>query len=207
MQKLFFVSVLICSFFTLGLFGQDASGRVIGTVTDQTGAVVPNARVVVTNVATAESREDQTGSDGSYQVLLLPIGTYTVSVEAGGFRRASTDTQKLEINQSLKIDIKLEVGATTETVQVQSQAIGVETVNATLGHSVTSRQIVNAPLNGRNTLSLALLEPGVIPNLSWQRSLQRGGKSWRLSHLSAGWRRQQQSTGQRCGLQSQSRHC
>src|SRR5205823_2298308 len=134
-------------------------------VTDQTGAVVPNAKVVVTNVATGESRETTTGSDGSYQILLLPIGTYKVAVEATGFRRASTEPEKLEINQSLKIDVKLEVGSITETVQVRSVATGVETVNATLGHSVTSTQIVNAPLNGRNTLDLALLEPGVIPNL------------------------------------------
>src|SRR5713226_302882 len=148
----------------LPLAAQDATGRVIGVVTDPTGSVVPKAKVTVTNVETGVSRDTVTDGDGSYQILLVPIGAYTVSVEAQGFRKTVTSPQRLAINPSLKVDVSLEVGATTETVQVESSASGVETVNATLGHSVTSAQIVNAPLNGRNVLSLALTEPGVIPS-------------------------------------------
>jgi len=148
----------------LPLAAQDATGRVIGVVTDPTGSVVPKAKVTVTNVETRVSRDAVTDGDGAYQILLVPIGAYTVSVEAQGFRKTVTSPQRLEINQSLKVDVSLEVGATTETVQVESSASRVETVNATLGHSVTSAQIVNAPLNGRNVLSLALIEPGVIPS-------------------------------------------
>src|SRR5260370_13322835 len=93
----------------------------------------------------------------------MHIGYYKVTAEAPGFRKSVTSSEKLEINQSLKVDIKLEVGATSETVQVEAVTSGVETVNVTLGASVTSAQIVNAPLNGRNVMDLATLMPGVIP--------------------------------------------
>jgi outer membrane receptor protein involved in Fe transport len=165
MQKLFAVFAL-CLLAAVGLFGQNATGRVIGVVTDPSGSVIPKAKITVTNVDTGVSTETATGDDGSYQALLLPIGMYRVAAEAPGFHKTVTAPQKLEINQSLKIDIKLEVGSTAETVQVEANASGVETVNATLGTSVTATQIVNAPLNGRNVMDLALLVPGVVPGLA-----------------------------------------
>ena len=149
---------------TFPLVAQDATGRVIGVVTDPSGGVVVKAKITVSNLDTRISRETTTGEDGSYQILLLPIGSYTVEAEAPGFRKVVTSPEKLEINQSLKIDIKLEVGSTTETVQVESAAIGVETVNAGLGMAITSTFINNLPLNGRNSLDLAFLSPGVAPS-------------------------------------------
>ena len=157
------LALLLLLGWCLSVFAQDATGRIIGVVTDATGAVVPHAKITVTNTATGIKNETTTGDDGSYQVLLLPIGAYTVAAEAPGFRRTVTGGEKLEINQSLKVDVKLEVGQTTETVQVEANASGVETVNSTLGASVTSTQIVKAPLNGRNVMDLAKLLPGVIP--------------------------------------------
>lgn len=161
------VCALLAVLVVIGLpvAAQDATGRIIGVVTDPTGSVVPKAKVTVTNVDTGINNETTSSNDGTYQVLLLPIGMYRVTAEAPGFRKVVTSPEKLDINQSLKVDIRLEVGSTAETVQVEANATGVETVNATLGHSVTATQIVNAPLNGRNTLDLALLQPGVIPNL------------------------------------------
>jgi hypothetical protein len=140
---------------------QDASGRIVGAITDASGAVVPGARVTATNVGTQATRETLSDKDGQYQVLELPIGVYRVAAEHPGFNRAVTGDQKLLINQSMRLDLSLTVGQTTETVAVQAQASGVETVNATLGQSVTSRPLVNLPLNGRNVLDLALLQPGV----------------------------------------------
>jgi len=163
---------------------QDATGRIVGVATDPSGAVIANAKITVTNVGTNISNETTTASDGSYQVLLLPIGSYTVTAEAPGFRRLVTSAQKLEINQSLKIDVKLEVGATSETVQVEGVASGVETVNATLGSSVTESQIVNAPLNGRNVFDLALLIPGVIPAVAGNGSFSvAGGRGDSVTYL------------------------
>lgn len=145
---------------------QDATGRVVGTVTDAQGGSVEGAHVTVTNTQTKETRAVTSGKDGAYEVLQLPIGTYSVTVEQPGFRKVVTTPQVLEINRSLRMDVHLEVGAVTETVQVEGQAQGVETVNATLGQSVTTQAIVNLPLNGRNVLDLALLQPGVTPTSS-----------------------------------------
>ena len=116
-----FFSFLVC-FALMGarLEAQDATGRVIGMVTDPSGSVVPGARITVTNVDTGIKRETAAADDGTYQALLLPVGRYRVTVEARGFRKVVTDPQQLDINQSLRIDLKLEVGAATETVQVEA---------------------------------------------------------------------------------------
>jgi hypothetical protein len=143
------------------VWAQDATGRIVGNITDNAGSLIAGAKVTVTNEATHVSAVGTTGKDGFFQVLSLPIGTYAVTIEMTGFRKQVFDHQILEINQSLRLDAKLEVGARSEVVEVTSQAPSVETINPTLGESVTSRPLVNLPLNGRNTLDLALLQPGV----------------------------------------------
>ncbi len=156
-------TLLILMWLGLPAAGQDASGRIIGVVTDPSGSLIPNAKVSITNVETGISSDTITNSNGAYQVLLLQVGSYQVSAEAQGFRKSVAAAQKLEINQSLKVDLKLEVGATSETVQVEATASGVETVVASLGSVVSGSQISEAPLDGRNVMDLATLLPGVIP--------------------------------------------
>jgi hypothetical protein len=140
---------------------QEATAKIVGTVTDQQGAVVPGVRIAVTNTATNVTNTTTSGKDGFYQILDLPIGTYHVSARHQGFRTAEATTTRLEINQSLRVDFHLEVGSVNEQVTVEGQGTGVETVNPTIGQSVTERPIVNMPLNGRDVLTLALLQPGV----------------------------------------------
>src|ERR1700733_5699919 len=140
---------------------QDATGRLFGTVYDQQGAVISSAQITVTNTATQVVRTSVTDNEGHFQVLALPIGNYTVRAEHAGFRTVISSEQKLSINQALRIDIKMEVGAASQTVDVGAEAAPVETVNATLGQSVTGRVLTNMPLNGRDMLDLALLQPGV----------------------------------------------
>src|SRR5689334_7849683 len=159
---LVFFALLLCG--GANLFGQDATGRVIGIVTDPSGAAIPGVKVTVTNTGTLVARDTTTDQNGYYQVLDVPIGFYSVTAESSGFSKAVTGARQLFINQSLRIDIKLAVGAVSETVKVEGQATNVETVNATLGQSVTTRPIQNLPLNGRNVLDLALLQPGVSEN-------------------------------------------
>ena len=101
-------------------YGQDATGRVTGIIYDPSGATIADAHVTVTSVATKISRETSSDATGFYQVLALPVGYYTVSVEHQGFRSVTTAQSKLEINQTLKIDIKMEVGAATESVTVEA---------------------------------------------------------------------------------------
>ena len=140
---------------------QEANGRVIGTVYDQQGAVIPGVQITVTNTATAVSRTTTTDRDGHFQVLELPIGTYQVTARQPGFQSVVSEAQKLLIGQSLRVDMKMQVGATTQTLNVEAIGAPVETVNATLGQSVSSRALVNLPLNGRDVMDLALLQPGV----------------------------------------------
>ena len=142
---------------------QDATGRVVGKITDPAGAVIPGARVTVTESDTQLTRDTTTGADGTFQVLSLPIGRYSVVVEHPGFSKVSTEPQQLFINQSLRVDVALQVGQVSSTVEVQAAATSVETVVSMLGASVTQQVIQESPLNGRNTLDLALLQPGVTP--------------------------------------------
>ena len=140
---------------------QDATGRIFGTVYDQQGAVIPAAQVTITNTATKDARTVTTNKDGYFQVLALPIGNYKVTAEHAGFRTVISAEQKLLINQALRIDFKMEVGAENQTIEVGAEAAPVETVNPTLGQSITGRTLTNMPLNGRDMLDLALLQPGV----------------------------------------------
>jgi len=147
--------------FAIPLSAQDATGRVIGSVADPQGAAVPGAQVTATNVDTRQSSTATTREDGSFELLHLPIGRYSVTVERDGFNKVVTQVNKLEINQSMRFDITLAVGAVNQTVTVEAQTSRVETVNPTVSATVTGEAIQQAPLNGRNVLSLALLEPGV----------------------------------------------
>ena len=141
--------------------GQDATGRVIGTVTDQQGAAIPAAKVTVTNAATSIATTITTKDDGTFEVVNLPIGPYRVEVQHDGFNKVVTQPNRLEINQSLRFDVVLTLGAVSQTVTVESQTSRVETQNSTVGATVTGEAIQDAPLNGRNVLDLAKLQPGV----------------------------------------------
>jgi len=143
---------------------QSARARIVGTVKDPHGAVVAGASVTVTNVATGTANKAVTDQEGYYQALELPIGSYKIKVQRDGFTTAETVAYTVEINQVQRIDVTLKVGAKSETVEVTGEAAQVEIANPTLGASITSRPIVDLPLNGRNVLDLALLEPGVTPH-------------------------------------------
>ena len=144
-----------------GTAAQNAAGRIIGNVTDPSGASISGATVTVTNAATQNSQQTATDRDGYYQVLTLPIGTYSVAIEKDGFQRQIFENQALQINQSLRVDAKLALGTKNETIEVKEQVGGIETVNQTIGATVVGEAIQRAPLNGRNVLNLALLQPGV----------------------------------------------
>jgi hypothetical protein len=149
---------------TLAAEAQVSTGRIIGIVTDPQGAAIAGAKIIVTNTGTNVHWETATAADGSYQVLDLPIGTYSVQAEREGFEKVVTSVQGLEINQSLRVDVRMTVGAVNQVISVESQAAQVETVNPTVGGTVTGAPIQSLPLNGRDTLSLALTLPGVTPS-------------------------------------------
>lgn len=161
--KWILLSVITAVLFGVSASAQDANGRVVGTVTDTQGAAIAGARIIVTNVGTNGVSDTVTNNEGYYQVLQLPVGSYTVSAEHAGFGKVVTAATPLDIGQTLRIDVHLKPGSVVETVQVEAESAQVETVNATLGATVTGTQIQNLPLNGRNTLDLALTQPGVMP--------------------------------------------
>jgi len=156
---------------------QDATGRIVGTVTDPSGGIVAGATVSVTNTGTGVARQTSTDKQGYYQVLELPIGRYSVAADAPGFSRKLVAARNpLEINQTLRIDVPLEVGAVTDVVNVEGGASAVETQNATIGATVSGDAISALPLNGRNTLDLLATQPGVTPK-DTDATRQAGGYS------------------------------
>jgi len=160
-----FAVLALIMIFPVGLvFGQAGTGRVIGTITDESGAAIAGAKVTVVNALTNVHWETTSGSDGAYQVLDLPIGKYSVAAEHEGFAKAVTPVQELEINQSLRINVRMKIGSVSETVTVEALAAQVETISPTVGGTVTGAPIQNLPLNGRDTLDLALTQPGVLPS-------------------------------------------
>src|SRR6266566_4440820 len=146
-----------------GVCGQATSGRISGTVTDSSGAVIPNAAVTVTNNATNLMRTVQTDDSGFYTITNLPVGTYSLQVERTGFKKSNQTDNVLAADTRLTINVTLEAGAVSETVEV-STAAG-ETVNTTSGEVarvVDRRQVQNLALNGRNYMQLVTLIPGAV---------------------------------------------
>ncbi len=154
-------AIFITLFAATPAWTQNAGGRVVGVVSDEQGGLVPGAKVTVTNTGTKVNYTATTDKDGYFEVLDLPIGNYHVTVEHDGFSTAVTQEQKLEINQALRFEITIKVGTQSQTVTVEANVAGVETVSPTIGQTVSGAQIANTPLNGRDVLDLALLQPGV----------------------------------------------
>src|ERR1035438_8412826 len=143
---------------------QDTTGKIVGIVSDPSGGVVAGATVTVTNTGTQVGRRTSTDRQGYYQVLELPIGRYEIAAEAAGFSRMVVAAKNsLEINQTLRIDLALTVGAVKDVVTVEGGASAVETENSTIGATVSGTAISELPLNGRNTLDLLATQPGVTP--------------------------------------------
>src|ERR1700751_3321538 len=136
------------------------AGSIQGVVTDPQGGVVPNAKVTITNRDTAASVDTTTTSAGTFTSGSLIPGNYTVRVEAPSFKTV-TATYVVQINQVSSATIKLELGASSTVVEVSGQAVSVNTDQAQVSGTLTSQQIENLPVNGRNFLDLAQLEPGV----------------------------------------------
>ena len=138
----------------------DPTGTISGTVLDPSSAPVPKARVVATNTATGLNRETLAATDGGFVFPLVPVGPYTISVEAPGFRRFEQRSVIITTDVNVTVPVVLQVGDVAETVTVEARASLVETRSGTLGQVVTQQKIVELPLNGRNAATLVLLSPG-----------------------------------------------
>jgi hypothetical protein len=139
---------------------QVPTGTIAGTVTDQTGSVVPGASITVTNKESAEIRRVTSAADGSYLVAALPAGLYSVSVEASGFRTIVRDAT-VATGTTIKVDIGLVLGDTKDVVTVEAASGQINYESQSVQGVVGRQQIQGLPLNGRSFLNLAILEPGV----------------------------------------------
>ncbi|MEJ5369212.1 MAG: TonB-dependent receptor [Bryobacteraceae bacterium] len=156
-----YVQILLMACVCAAAWAQTSTSRISGTVLDASGAVVPRATVILTNDATGVSERQETTDAGLYSFPSVPVGVYTLRVEAPGFRTAVRGGVVLQVNTPLTLDVTLEVGAPTESVVVSASAEMLQTTSATLGNVVEQRAIVNLPLNGRNPLTLLMYERGV----------------------------------------------
>jgi hypothetical protein len=154
------LAVLLFSFQPARAQSNVQAGTIQGVVTDPQGGVVPNAKVTITNKDTGASNDTTTSSAGTFTSGSLIPGNYTVRVEAPSFKTVSA-SYVVQINQVSSATIKLELGSSNTVVEVSSQAISVNTDQAQVSGTLTTQQIENLPINGRNFLDLAQLEPGV----------------------------------------------
>src|SRR5215467_11206256 len=141
----------------------DVTGSILGEVRDRSQGVVAGARIVATNVETNLSQETTSAADGSYRILALPAGKYKLTATGNGFRQFTATDIEVKVNDQLRIDITLDVGAITEQVQITANAVQVETESTQLGDVVDSKKMLSLPLNGRSYLDLLGLQAGVVP--------------------------------------------
>jgi hypothetical protein len=154
--------LLSCSLLVIPklLLAQVDRGSIVGLVTDPAGARVQGAQITVTNLAANQSASVTTDSNGEYTANLLRIGVYSVTVEKPGFQRAVQSSVDVGVNQTVRVDIALQIGSATESVQVTAAPPLLQTESSSLGTIETERRISELPLNGRNFIQLAYLGPG-----------------------------------------------
>src|SRR5580765_2354014 len=150
---------------------QSDRGTITGTVTDPASAVVPGARLVLRNVETGALAEAQTTMTGNFILPSLPVGSYDLTVEASGFKKALQKALQVQVGGTMRLDIQLEVGATSESVTVTAGAALLKTENAEQSMNVTGEKVNDMPINFggggsagggiRNWLSFVMLAPGV----------------------------------------------
>jgi hypothetical protein len=142
------------------LSAQVITATLSGSVTDPSGGLINKAKVTARNLDTNLTREAQTDSDGRYLVPFLPVGRYSLTVEAAGFKTLVKEPIELTVNQTASVDASLSIGQTSDTVTVSGDANLIQTETSQIGGVVGTTRIIELPLNGRNVLQLVQLLPG-----------------------------------------------
>jgi hypothetical protein len=173
------VAMLAALCFSSSSYGQ-AIGSFSGTIMDKSGSAIVGATVKVTSQGTGAVREAKTDETGHYIVNLLPVGIYTIRVEFQGFQPAEAKDQRLQIDESRELDFSLNPASVSSTVEVVADAVAVTTTNPTLGQVITSQQVAQLPLNGRDFVQLATLTPGTTQETN-PNSFFNGGPSSEVS--------------------------
>lgn len=146
-------------------FGQ-ATGSFSGTISDKAGAVIAGASVKITSQATGLIRDTKTDDSGHYLVPLLPVGFFSIHVEAQGFGPAEQKDIRLQVDEQRELNFSLQPASVSTSVEVSATEVAVETSTPTLGQVITSEEVAELPLNGRNFVQLATLTPGTTASTS-----------------------------------------
>src|SRR5215471_8557014 len=151
-MKVRLFSWIICLIVVIpsALYAQVTTATIVGTVTDPSGAAVPHAQVTATNTGTTQARSAETNDQGEYRIEFLPVGEYSIEVNAPGFRKVVHKNVVLQVDQSARVDVPLTVGQTSESVEVTAAPPLVNTSDVELGRTVENVEIVDLPIVNRN---------------------------------------------------------
>lgn len=152
---------LLCVLASAVALAQSTGGRIVGRVSDPTGASVPGATITLTNEATGVNSTNTSDANGDFSFLQMPVGTYTVTVDRSGFKQDVRKGTVLELNEVLTLNTTLQVGSKSETVNVTGEAPLVDTTSTQLGSVMNDLAVKQLPLNSRDTYQLLQLQPGV----------------------------------------------
>ncbi|MBV8902805.1 MAG: carboxypeptidase regulatory-like domain-containing protein, partial [Acidobacteriia bacterium] len=195
----YFSFIAVCALLillTAPMYAQMAGGTISGTVTDPSGAVVPNARIIIRNTATDVERNVVSNAQGFYTAPELAPGTYDVTVSAPGFSQLIRPGLLLTVGDELVVNTLLQLGSASERVEITGQAPSIELGSSTLSATVMGQTVRELPLNGRDWTQLATLEPGVktigTQNAVAQGSNARVNRGWG-TQLTIGGNRPQQN--------------
>ena len=160
MRRLVLGCMVTCLVFSVSSFATGATGALVGSITDASGAVISGANVSATNHATGIVRTTVSSGTGDYDIVILQPGSYKIAVTKPGFKPLTYDDTTVDVDQIVRIDAQLEVEGKTEQVDVTDTAPLLESENTTVGAVVERKSISGLPLNERNFLNFTLLVPG-----------------------------------------------
>jgi len=171
--------LLFCAFalLTAPSLHAQATGSLAGNVLDKTGAAVPGAAVVATSQGTGLARDVKTDGAGHYSIPLLPVGTYTVRVDAASFQSAASKDLRLQVDEARELDFTLSPASQSAVVEVTDNPVAIETANPSLGQVITSQQVAQLPLNGRDFVQLATLTAGATAETNPNSFFTQGSDS------------------------------
>ena len=159
------------------VLGQGTTGRILGRISDPSGAVLSQVKVTATNDATGVSRDALSNENGDYVFPDLPVGTYTLTFDLTGFKKAVRHAINLDVNDVKTLNMAMQLGGAQEVVDVTSEAPLVDTTSTQLGAVMDDRQVSNLPLNSRDTYQLLQLQPGVMSTIGSSNTLIYGSDS------------------------------
>lgn len=178
------VCLLLQVVFHVCLWGQDPTGSLEGRVSDREGGAIPNATATVRNLQTGYSRSQSTESDGYFRFSLLPIGVYSLTIKASQFATFNQEPIEILISRTARLDVKIELASVAQSISIAGDATPVDTATNVLGKTVSGREVVDLPLNGRNFTQLGLLQTGVAPmtpGVMTQGGSMRSGQAYAVN--------------------------